>query len=523
MRKLILLIGVIAFTVMTPVVSSAKKQQKQKPTTTTVQQTTNATDSLKTIVDEAKKGNAKAQNELGRWYYMGLHDLKQNYTTAVEWWTKAAKQDNPEAIANLGLCYKTGHGVKADSLTAAKFYQNAIKKGFKQALAQNAEEAKKGDMFSIMLVADCYLQGIGVQKDPAKAVPYLEMAAKKNNVTAVRTLGMTYLNAKKFSDAAGWFKKGSSLGDVTSTYYYGKMLLDGQGVKQDKKDGVNYMLKAADSGLPQAMYVLGTCYMNGDGVNKSPEQAVKWYKQASGGGIAGAQWQLAQCYREGIGTDVNYNQALDRYAQAVAKGYGRSFQRLVTDTIPNSTFVDYLRGCKFYASKRFDDALNEFKKVEKAKLPDGKVMEGAVYINSDYSKQNLKKGVKLIKDAAKKDDVQAIYLLAGLYEAGKGVDKDAALALENYTKAADMGYGPAECALGDIYYEGRGVEQNYEKAVELYLKAYSQSQLTENAGKRLAACYEDGKGGLTVDKKEAEKVLKASGKNIVGELFKYVN
>lgn len=42
------------------------------------------------------------------------------------------------------------------------------------------------------------------------------------------------------------------------------------------------------------------------------------------------------------------------------------------------------------------------------------------------------------------------------------------------TKAADMGYGAAECALVDMYFEGRGVEQSYQKAVALYEKANAQ-------------------------------------------------
>ena len=133
----------------------------------------------------------------------------------------------------------------------------------------------------------------------------------------------------------------------------------------------------------------------------------------------------------------------------------------------------------------------------------------------------MKKGIKLLNDASK-TNAQAIYLLGALYEAGKGVDKNMTIAVDYMTKAADMGYGAAECALADMYFEGRGVEQNYEKAVELYAKASAQGQLTENAAKRYASCYEDGKGGLEVNKDKAADILKTNHKSHVSELLKLI-
>lgn len=115
-----------------------------------------------------------------------------------------------------------------------------------------------------------------------------------------------------------------------------------------------------------------------------------------------------------------------------------------------------------------------------------------------------------------------MFLLGALYEAGKGVDKDMVTAVDYITKAADMGYGAAECALADMYFEGRGVDQSYEKAVEWYGKADAQGQLTENAAKRYASCYEDGKGGLEVNKDKAAEILKVNYKSHISELLKLI-
>ena len=508
MYKILSILGVSLMLGLAP--SKASAQQ-------TVQE---ATDSINNVLSLAKKGDAAAQNEVGGWYYRGRH-VKQNYEEALQWWAKAASQGNVQAIGNMGLCYQTGHGIAADSLKATQLYQRSIKDGNKALFNQNEELAKKGNVFSNMLIASCYQNGIGVEKNLYKAIPYLASAGENNCVDAQRDLGVILLNGKKAGEAAMWFKRGAENGDLTCTFYYGKMLLEGLGVKENQKEGANYLLKAADAGFPQAMYYVGNCYINGTGLTKNAEQAVKWYKSAAGKGNHQAQWALAQCYREGNGTSINYDQAMYWYAEASMKGHAKAFKNLITDSIPNSTFVSYLKGMKAYKDKDFDAALKLFKAVGKAGITDGKVMEAAIIANPSYGKHNMKKGVKLLNEAAKTNP-QAMYLLGVLYEAGKGVEKDMDTSVLYMTKAAEAGYGSAECALADMYCEGRGVDQNYAKAVEWYAKARLQGQLNENAAKRYSACYENGWGELKQDREEAQKLLNEGHGGHVSVLLKNI-
>ncbi len=508
MFKFIIKFSVAAAIALAPVAAAAQQTLEE------------ATDSIKNVLAQAKKGNAQAQNEVGGWYYRGRH-VKQNYREALQWWTKAAKQGNVKAIGNMGMCYETGHGTTADSLKAARLYLRSIKGGNKALLEQNVQRARKGNLLSDMLVAECYLSGTGVKKDVSKAIPFLKDAAQKNSVDAQRELALVLLNSKKAAEAAPWLKKGSDNGDATCTFYYGKMLVEGKGVKQDKKAGANYLLKAAEAGFPQAMFYVGNCYMKGDGLTRNAEQAVKWYKLAAGHGVHQAQWDLAQCFREGNGTPVNYEQALFWYAEATANGHTRAFKNLMTDSIPDSPFAAYMKGMKAYLGKNYDEALKQFKVVAKAKITDGAVMEAAILANPGYAKHNIKKAVKQLEEAAG-TNAQALYLLAGMYEAGKGVEKNMPKAVEYMTRAANMGYGAAECALADMYFEGRGVEQDYATAVDMYAKAAAQGQLTENAARRYASCYEDGKGDLEVDKEKAEEILKAGNKSRIGEVLKLI-
>jgi len=59
-----------------------------------------------------------------------------------------------------------------------------------------------------------------------------------------------------------------------------------------------------------------------------------------------------------------------------------------------------------------------------------------------------------------------------MYRKGKGVEKDGNMALEWYTKAADLNYASAMSRLGYMYLNGDGVAKNLEKAEYWYEKAY---------------------------------------------------
>lgn len=477
------------------------------------------TDSLKTIIEAAKGGDAKAQNEIGMWYYTGRH-YKQDYKEAAKWWAKSAKQDYVPAIGNLGMCYQKGRGVEADSLRAVQLYITSIKKGNKELLEQNAQLAKKGDVFSAMLVATCYVNGFGLKKDAQKAVPYLKIAADKGCEPAKETLVKLLFNDKKYAEAAPLMKKLAEKGNTECAYYYGAMLLNGMGIKQDKKEGADFLLKAAEGGNAKAMYEVALCYTTGNGLTMNADQALVWYKKAAGKGIRDAQWDLATCYREGKGTDINYDQAMHWYAQAVSKGYSDRFRKLIADTIPQSPFIAYLKGMKDYYNNQFQDALKQFKVVKKAKIQDGNLMEAAILVNKDYAKQNIKKGIKELTKAAETNP-QAMYFLGSLYERGKGVDADMEKAVEYLTKAAELGYGRAQCALADMYYEGRGVEKNIQTAAKYYQEAYSQGQLNENAAKRYITCYKD-INGEEADDAVADEILKSVEKTRVGMLLQLI-
>ena len=471
MPQLIKISVAILLMILVPSVVKAQKKPSQ------------TNDTINAIFTLAQNGNAAAQNEVGLWYYTG-RNRPRDFKEALKWWLKSAAQGNAQGLEYAGTCYQYGRGVTADSLKAIQLYQTSIQRGNKSLVLHSMEQAKKGNLFSNMLLASCYQNGIGVDRDSIKAIPFLNIAAAGRSVEAQRELAMTYLKTRQPDKAAVWFRQGAENGNSDCAYYYGIMLLNGTGVTRDRDLGADYILQAAYKGLPEAMYQAGTCYMTGDGLSRSPEQAVKWYLKAAVKKLPKAQWILANCYRQGIGTPVNYQQALTWYTQATGNGYAKPFKQLL-DSIPHSPFATYLNGIQAYKQKDFTKALNDFKTVEKAGIIDGQIMTGLILTNPDYPRHDLKKGVHLIEQAAH-TNAHAMYLMATFCENGRGTEKSMSRAIEYLEHSAEMSYAPAECALGDMYFEGRGVEHNPRKAMEWYAKAATHGQLTDNAKRRYA-------------------------------------
>jgi len=97
-------------------------------------------------------------------------------------------------------------------------------------------------------------------------------------------------------------RKAAEQGDAQAQNMLGGYYLSGSGVKKDYYEGLLWLHKAAEQGLPVAQYNLGLCY---DSVEdpKYAEEAATWYRKAAEQGFPKAQKSLAICYRDGKGVD----------------------------------------------------------------------------------------------------------------------------------------------------------------------------------------------------------------------------
>ncbi|MEW6427652.1 MAG: tetratricopeptide repeat protein [Thermodesulfobacteriota bacterium] len=109
--------------------------------------------------------------------------------------------------------------------------------------------------------------------------------------------------------------------------------------------------------------------------------------------------------------------------------------------------------------------------------------------------------VEELRARADSGDVGALARLAAMYEDGRGVGRDLALACSLYQQAAEKGDADAQRALGAMYELGRGCGQDLDKAVFWYRKSAEQGVARAQAN--LGVLYEEGKG---VEQDHAEAV-----------------
>ena len=110
--------------------------------------------------ERAERGDAAAQADLGRRYYVG-EGVAQDDAEAARWTRLAAEQGHAPAQYSLGLLYYRGRGVVADDTEAARWYRAAAEQSHPPAQAA---------------LSDMYTYGHGVEEDPVLASMWIELA-----------------------------------------------------------------------------------------------------------------------------------------------------------------------------------------------------------------------------------------------------------------------------------------------------------------------------------------------------------
>lgn len=203
----------------------------------------------------AAKGNAIAQNTLGKMYMQSL-GVPQDYGKALQLFRQAAKKKLPNAENNLGVMYAGGYGVPQD---------------FKQAIAWFKKAANQGYAVAIKNLADINEKGVIVSRDPIEAEKWrnkLKGSAPEGSSTPVNIRFAGDDDYRKAQD-----------------YYY-----DGR-----FREAIPLFLDAAEKGHPEAQLKLAKMYRHGQGVEKDERQARHWEKKAA-----------AQSYSDEDGRDRIY-------------------------------------------------------------------------------------------------------------------------------------------------------------------------------------------------------------------------
>jgi TPR repeat protein len=164
----------------------------------------------------ADQGLAIAQFQLGYMYRDHL-GTPQDYTQALQWLRKASDQDFGPAQFYLGVMYSTGEGVVPDQNAALIFLKKVADREPLQAGQGSVGEAGTINPLIVSansLIAPMYDFGLGIPKDPAKALSSYQKAATLGDAKSKERLAQLLNAAKGRAETINLACESETLGGV---------------------------------------------------------------------------------------------------------------------------------------------------------------------------------------------------------------------------------------------------------------------------------------------------------------------
>ncbi|KAL0241021.1 hypothetical protein GEMRC1_006257 [Eukaryota sp. GEM-RC1] len=408
--------------------------------------------SISDVLKEMKdiQGNIKI-HELNNSIANALQIENSNHELPFEGYQEAAERGDAEAMVNLGNCFLNGIGVNKNQRQAVYWFLEAHSKGNSSARTNlgktihwSQHHAKLGDQLAMTALGYCYHFGEGISRDLSLAVHWFQKAAYLGHSTAMYSLAVCLKNGigveKDSFKAVHWFQKGADLGDSSSMYDLGVCLHGGDGIPKDQSQAVHWFEMAADLGSSHAMYNLGICFDNGLGVARDQSRAVFWFQKAAESSHSIAMYNLGVALDRGIGIEQDHTKAAYWFEKAADSGHVDAMYNLGI-CYGNGRGVQL---CKSQAAELYQKAAN---------LSHVKAMFniGVCYHVGSGIKQDYSKSVHWFKKAADSGYVDAMHNLGVCYKYGEGVLKDKSEAYNWFKKAADLGHLKAKDSLGSLY------------------------------------------------------------------------
>ncbi|MEQ8269465.1 tetratricopeptide repeat protein [Algiphilus sp.] len=162
----------------------------------------------------------------------------------------------------IAACLVAG-GVHAGVDTQAYSAYAAYKSGnYDEAMRLWVEAAERGSTDAMNNLANLYVQGQGVERDPSAAVAWYQRAAEAGDPVAQVHLGEAYEAGAGVSRdnraAARWFQKAAEQGDAQGAFNLGVMLATDYGAglehsnEAQRQAALKWLGQAADAGHREA-------------------------------------------------------------------------------------------------------------------------------------------------------------------------------------------------------------------------------------------------------------------------------
>ncbi|MBR0596260.1 MULTISPECIES: MobP3 family relaxase [Clostridia] len=341
-----------------------------------------------------------AQYSLGGLYYHGK-GVDQDHESAFALYTRSADQSFPYASFELGKMLRDGIGCVKNQQDSDRRFKEAFL-GF-VSLEEQGHDDKLQYRLGWML-----LNGVGTDKDEARAKEYFEKAAFVGNPFAYHQLAKLILSDEKapqqdVEKALGYLKKAVEAENPYAAYFLGKLYEKGQHVPQNIAEAIRLYTLSAGQDNDFAAYRLGKLYLGGEGVLKDVESAIRWMTFAADRKNQFAEYALGVLYFKGEDVPKDVPKALEYLKRSAGQG---------------NQFAQYRLG--------------------------------KIYLMGEDVPKDIQTALQFLTAAAEQGNQYAQYTLGKLYLMGKDVPKDKETAVRWFTLSAAQGNIYAQFFLGHI-------------------------------------------------------------------------
>lgn len=407
----------------------------------------------KQLLQEGENGNSVyALEKLGEIYYFGLLD-SCDYKKAFDYLSKAWAMGSRMAAGILAGCYYNGYGVqkdqsKAQELLCKVFFTKAMwRQRMWYSENERYEKMKNGTYPDEMRFA-ANLLGVSLfEKDAKLTFACYAGAAKKGHMAAFANLGYCYEH--------------------------------GHGCEKSQEMSIECYRKGAEGENKHAQYMLGTCYMEGRGVERDEAEGLRLLICAANQDYFPAIEKLGDCYLNGSGAPLNVWAAMECYRRVYEAGY---------TGIEEKMRLCLARDLKDSLPKKYQSLLERAQEKE----PVAQREFGLLFWKGDHVPKDMEMAEKWLCQAAEQGDTEALLLLADAYSKGKPLSQNLTKAAIYYEKAAEKGDVGAKSRLARCFFYGNGVKKDYDRAFKLYQEAAMLGESSAYHG--LGLCYSHGYG-----------------------------
>ena len=377
----------------------------------------------------------------------------EDYSTALEWYKKAAEAGHSEAMKKLAYMYEKGQGIEKSLEEAKKWLEEVIRKNDKD------NEAK----YRLYMI----LKDLGDKSE--RAWELLKKAAEAGHNEALYTVVKKYYddyeesgNYNHLEQALKYLEKSEETVNIRSIK---RKVEEVQFKYLEKK----YNEKNINSDELRRLAELLKNKGNWDEAKKCSEKAnfIEQKDLADNKGKAEAMYNVAERFLEGKGIEKNEKESLNYLKKAIKSKNSNSELKLKANKKIGEIYEakgEYAKALKYYEqAARCEIAVNK-------NICDTMMKVASMYEHGQGVDKSAEKALEWYKKAADKGNVDAMMEVASMYEEGyengQEIVKSDKEALEWYKKAANNGDPSVIIRIRDKYFEiGK---QHREKAMSSY-------------------------------------------------------